>query len=113
MFHRGVVFDDDGKKIYNENVVDLLTDPSARSNSADSPVKKKTSPRARQGSNSVSPTVSPAAGGGGGAFSDGKGKPTIRENKVGTSFLLYVNVIKAVWYCCWKYRACGNVSPYV
>ncbi|CAB1110430.1 unnamed protein product [Ectocarpus sp. CCAP 1310/34] len=80
-------------EIYNENVVDLLTDPSARSNSADSPVKKKTSPRARQGSNSVSPTVSPPAGGGsggGGVFSDGKGKPTIRENKVTSSCLLYV-----------------------
>ncbi|CAM9727304.1 unnamed protein product, partial [Ectocarpus fasciculatus] len=70
-------------EIYNENVVDLLTESSAKSNSADSPVKKKTSPRARQGSNSVSPTVSPPAGGGGGAFSDGKGKPTIRENKDG------------------------------
>ncbi|CAN0445111.1 unnamed protein product, partial [Ectocarpus sp. 12 AP-2014] len=75
-------------EIYNENVVDLLTDLSARSSSADSPVKKKTSPRARQGSNSVSPTVSPPAGGGsggggGGVFSDGKGKPTIRENKDG------------------------------
>ncbi|CAM9415475.1 unnamed protein product [Ectocarpus sp. 6 AP-2014] len=73
-------------EIYNENVVDLLTDPSARGNSADSPVKKKTSPRARQGSNSVSPTVSPPAGGGGsggGVFSEGKGKPTIRENKDG------------------------------
>ncbi|CAN0309061.1 unnamed protein product, partial [Ectocarpus sp. 8 AP-2014] len=73
-------------EIYNENVVDLLTDPSARSNSADSPVKKKASPRARQGSNSVSPTVSPPAGGGGGGggvFSEGKGKPTIRENKDG------------------------------
>ncbi|CAN0242469.1 unnamed protein product, partial [Ectocarpus sp. 4 AP-2014] len=69
-------------EIYNENVVDLLTDPPAR-NTADSPVKKKTSPRARQGSNSVSPTVSPPAGGGGGVFSDGKGKPTIRENKDG------------------------------
>lgn len=83
MFHRGVTFDDDYfTKIYNENVVDLLTVP--RSNSADSPVKKKTSPRARQGSNSVSPTVSPPAGGGGGGgvFSEGKGKPTIRENKV-------------------------------
>ncbi|CBJ28849.1 conserved unknown protein [Ectocarpus siliculosus] len=89
VFHRGVTFDDDDDvtKIYNENVVDLLTDPSARINSADSPVKKKTSPRARQGSNSVSPTVSPPAGGGGGGgggvFSEGKGKPTIRENKDG------------------------------
>ncbi|CAM9118628.1 unnamed protein product [Scytosiphon promiscuus] len=69
-------------EIYNESVVDLLADASARSDTAGSgSPARRTSPRGRTGSNSVSPTVSPAGTGGGGPFSDGRGKPNIRESK--------------------------------
>lgn len=75
------------RKIYNENVVDLLSDPST--GGRQSPARK-TSPRTRQGSNSVSPAVSPTGGGngrgGGAGAGSGDGgfllKPVIRENKV-------------------------------
>ena len=77
-------------KIYNENVVDLLSD--AATGGRQSPAKNTTA-RARQESNFVSPTVSPGVsptgnGNGNGRGGDGVGllKPTIRENKVKLPF---------------------------
>eukprot|EP00752_Nemacystus_decipiens_P014174 g12605.t1 len=76
-------------EIYNENVVDLLSD--AATGGRQSPARK-TSPRAFQGSNSVSPAVSPGVSPGVSPTGNGNGrggdvgalsKPTIRENKDG------------------------------
>lgn len=80
----------DSPKIYNENVVDLLSD--AATGGRQSPARK-TSPRGRQGSNSVSPAVSPGVsptGNGNGRGGEGGVllKPTIRENKVKRRFFL-------------------------